>query len=256
MANNTSLRIADIIRDKELQGRDEHSYDHQADIAEHLKRGGKMQERPKVMKVTDRDNGFYLFDGFHTVGAFEEAGRATIPVQLFVGTWQECRDAAMVANIKHKALKRTRADKERVARMTLEDHPDWSDRFIAKRLAVSPELVKKQREHVPAAKTEARIGQDGKKRPMPPAKPKAAETTDDGAAAEVESAQTEPATKKGKKPLSLLDWKKHDECMGWLAGFISAVESHTQDRRDADEARSHFSAYLDNHAKIWRQRFK
>lgn len=242
MAGNTSLRICDIIRVKELQGREEHSSDHQSDIAEHLKRGGKLKNRPKVMRVTDRDDKLYAVDGFHTIGAYEDNGRSTIPVELFVGTWQDARDMATEANARHIGLKRSRKDKNRVVRMTLEDHPDWSDVAVAKHCHVSPQLAKDVRQTIPAAKAATtRVGIDNKRRTAKPqrATPKPTE------AAEPE--------RNGKPRAAKLDWEKHDSVMKWLNGFIEAAQSLTGNREDADEARALFSAYLDNHASHWRK---
>src|SRR5207244_12989857 len=108
MASNTPLTIDAIVRVPQLQGRVTHSDDHSSDIAETLKRKGKVP-RPKVMRIDDPADALhhghcYLIDGFHTVDGYEKAGRSMIPVAVAEGTWQDARDAAASANSQHTAL--------------------------------------------------------------------------------------------------------------------------------------------------------
>ena len=175
-------------------------------------------------------------DGFYRVAGYKIAGYQNVPVIVRHGTWQEARDFATSANTKHLARKRTIADKERAIRMTLEDHPDWSDNLVAKHTKTSATFVGEFRPEVKkAAETTVRVGQDGKKRPAPvPRKPRS------------ESGQPT------KREMRTFDWDRFDTYFRFIKTGVDACESLTSDKAGAKKAHAGLNGAFNIFAK-WRK---
>lgn len=90
----------------------------------------------------DEEGRFWLAEGFHRVAAALQAGFAELPCDVRQGSLRDAILHSAGANAAH-GLRRTNADKRRAVLMLLEDEEwaAWSDREIARRCAVSADLV-------------------------------------------------------------------------------------------------------------------
>jgi ParB-like chromosome segregation protein Spo0J len=111
-----------------------------------------------------------VIDGVHRVHAAKRVGRRTIRALIFDGDEIEARIEAVRSNITHgKPL--TLQEREAAAQRVLELVPAWSDRRIAMVSGLSPKTVARLRERATAdsAQSRARLGRDGRLRPVDPA---------------------------------------------------------------------------------------
>jgi len=111
-----------------------------------------------------------VIDGVHRVHAAKRVGRRTIRALIFDGDEIEARIEAVRSNITHgKPL--TLREREAAAQRVLELVPTWSDRRIAMVSGLSPKTVARLRERatVDSAQSRARLGRDGRLRPVDPA---------------------------------------------------------------------------------------
>jgi hypothetical protein len=85
---------------------------------------------------------YWLADGFHRVLAARVAGIREIEADVQMGTKRDALLYACGANAAH-GMRRTNEDKRRVVKRLLEDveWAKWSDREIAKRCRVGPDMV-------------------------------------------------------------------------------------------------------------------
>ena len=95
---------------------------------------------------------YWLGDGFHRVAAFRDAfidATRKIPVDVRAGTRRDAILHAAAANANH-GLRRTNADKHRAVETLLRDEEwgKWSDGEIARRCAVSAEMVRLTRKSI------------------------------------------------------------------------------------------------------------
>ncbi|MFS0691458.1 ParB/RepB/Spo0J family partition protein [Streptomyces nitrosporeus] len=108
-----------------------------------------------------------VVDGMHRLQAAMLQGEETIPVRYLDGPADEVFIHSVMANVSH-GLPLTLADRRAAARRILGSHPDLSDRAIARITRLSPKTVSAVRrvstEEVPQSK--ARIGADGRSRPL------------------------------------------------------------------------------------------
>jgi hypothetical protein len=207
MAATTTLKFDEIVLHPDLQGRKRISDEHVDDIAEAVEKRKKIK-RPRVIRVTDRDNQVFAIDQ-HRVKAYGKVQKV-VPVVLFEGTWQDARDMAMSSNVEHTALKLTTDDKERMVREALTDHNNWSDGKVAKHTGTSHTFVAEVRKSIPkAAATTERVGSDNKVRRTPSRN----------------GATVGGRGKRGGKPdgeastrnaASSFDWKLLEQHFGWL----------------------------------------
>jgi ParB-like chromosome segregation protein Spo0J len=111
----------------------------------------------------------HVIDGVHRVHAAKQVGRRTIRALIFDGNEIEARIEAVRSNITHgKPL--TLREREAAAQRVLEMVPAWSDRRIATVSGLSPKTVGRLRERatVDSAQSRARLGRDGRLRPVDP----------------------------------------------------------------------------------------
>jgi ParB-like chromosome segregation protein Spo0J len=111
-----------------------------------------------------------VVDGVHRVMAAQRAGRTVIRAVMFEGDETEVRIEAVRRNIAHgKPL--SLAEREAAAVAIIEGVPGWSDRRIAGVTGLSPKTVGRLRARatVDSPQLRARLGRDGKLRPVDPA---------------------------------------------------------------------------------------
>jgi ParB-like chromosome segregation protein Spo0J len=111
-----------------------------------------------------------VIDGVHRVHAAKKVGRRTIRALIFDGDEIEAHIEAVRSNITHgKPL--SLSEREAAAQRVLQLVPAWSDRRIAMVSGLSPKTVARLRERatVDSAQSRARLGRDGRLRPVDPA---------------------------------------------------------------------------------------
>jgi hypothetical protein len=108
-----------------------------------------------------------VIDGMHRLGAAKLRGEETVSVEFFDGDEAEAFVLAVKANITH-GLPLTGYDREAAVTRLLELYPQRSDRWIAGVAGLGPGMVAaiRSRVFVEDAATAARIGRDGKVRPL------------------------------------------------------------------------------------------
>jgi ParB-like chromosome segregation protein Spo0J len=106
-----------------------------------------------------------VLDGAHRLQAARLNGRETIAVLFFNGTETDAFVAAVQANTAH-GLPLTRADRQAAARRLLISHPHRSDRWIASVAGLAASTVGAIRARTAAGAADARIGRDGRVRPV------------------------------------------------------------------------------------------
>lgn len=107
-----------------------------------------------------------VIDGMHRLLAASLKGQDTIEVRFFDGSPQDAFLCAVEANVTH-GLPLSQADRRAAAGHIIETHPHLSDRAIAQLAGLSAKSVggiRRRSAVVPPVK--ARIGQDGKVRPL------------------------------------------------------------------------------------------
>jgi ParB-like chromosome segregation protein Spo0J len=110
-----------------------------------------------------------VVDGVHRVHAARALGRSTIRAVLFDGDESDAQIEAVRSNVAHgKPL--SLAEREAAARRILALVPDWSDRRVAVVSGLSPKTVGRLRARatVDSAQSRARVGRDGRLRPVDP----------------------------------------------------------------------------------------
>ncbi|MDN0200201.1 ParB N-terminal domain-containing protein [Streptomyces sp. S.PNR 29] len=108
-----------------------------------------------------------VIDGLHRLSAARLRGDDKISVVFFDGDEAEAFVLAVESNTTH-GLPLTTAERKLAARRIIASHPQWSDRMIASVAGIAPGTVaaiRRQSRHGAAAET-ARIGQDGRIRPV------------------------------------------------------------------------------------------
>ena len=114
-------------------------------------------EFPPVTVFYDGEES-WLADGHHRWLAHERAGKASIAVHVLPGSQRDAILHSVSANASH-GLARTQEDKRKAVKTILEDFEwsDWSDREIARKCAVSLQLVQAvKHEHLQGERVSAR----------------------------------------------------------------------------------------------------
>jgi hypothetical protein len=111
-----------------------------------------------------------VIDGMHRWRAAQLRGDRTVKVQFFDGDAYGAFVAAVRANVAH-GLPLTLADREAAAERILGWQPQWSDRSIGAVTGLAAGTVGtiRRRVHCAAPEETARIGRDGRVRPLNPA---------------------------------------------------------------------------------------
>lgn len=110
-----------------------------------------------------------VIDGLHRVRAAQLRGQDEIAVVLFDGGEEEAFALSALLNIRHGLPLALEERKESAARILL-NTPEWSDRFVASLVGLSPKVVANIRQcsTSDSRQLNRRIGRDGKARPVDP----------------------------------------------------------------------------------------
>ncbi len=108
-----------------------------------------------------------VIDGLHRLEAARLRRSPVIDVEYFDGSLQEAFLLAVESNVRH-GLPLSLQDRKAAAARILGIFPEWSDRAVARRVGLDHKTVGALRGRQPggAAGTGARIGLDGKSRPV------------------------------------------------------------------------------------------
>ncbi len=111
-----------------------------------------------------------VIDGAHRLLAASMRGQEEIDARLFDGDQASCFVMAVRANVTH-GLPLTLADRKAAARHIIRFYPNWSDRMIGSVSGLAARTVAGLRRHPGAElnQLDARVGRDGRVRPMNPA---------------------------------------------------------------------------------------
>ncbi|MGW4533725.1 ParB/RepB/Spo0J family partition protein [Nocardia sp. NPDC004340] len=133
--------------------------------AEHVERLAESQHRlPPILvhRPTMR-----VIDGAHRLRAAELRGDAQIDIVYFDGGEADAFALAVRANV-HHGLPLSSADRAAAALRLLRTHPQWSDRVLASVTGLAAKTIAAMRSDSRGAvpRVEARLGRDGKVRPV------------------------------------------------------------------------------------------
>jgi ParB-like chromosome segregation protein Spo0J len=108
-----------------------------------------------------------VIDGMHRLMAAQRNGRAAIEVEFFDGSEADAYVRGVASNIAH-GFPLTQADRRAAVARIIELHPDMSDRAIAQVTGVGARTVARVRGRTNSAAppANARVGKDGKVRPL------------------------------------------------------------------------------------------
>lgn len=116
---------------------------------------------PIIVRRTD----MRVVDGMHRLRAARLRGDPTIAVRFFDGDDREAFVLAVRTNVTH-GLPLSLADRKAAAEQIIASHPQWSDRMIATVAGLSAATVARLRRAHPESEPAARVGHDGKVRPV------------------------------------------------------------------------------------------
>lgn len=108
-----------------------------------------------------------VIDGMHRLRAARLRGRRSISVRFFDGPADLVFALAVEANVAH-GMPLSLRDREAAAARLVREHPDWSDRVIARTSGLSAKTVGAIRRRVgeDIPQVTARLGRDGRLRPV------------------------------------------------------------------------------------------
>ncbi len=106
-----------------------------------------------------------VIDGMHRLRAARLRGDTEIAVRFFDGDDQDAFVLAVRTNVTH-GLPLSLADRKAAARRIVMSHPHWSDRRIATTAGLSAATVARLRKEDAVPTASARVGQDGRVRPV------------------------------------------------------------------------------------------
>jgi len=115
--------------------------------------------------IVVRRGTYEVVDGLHRLLAARERGAATIAARFVDAGPDEAFVLAVQLNGAH-GLPLTLADRKAAADRIVTTNPAWSDRRIAAVTGLSPDTVGEIRRNGPSSGPDARIGRDGRVRPL------------------------------------------------------------------------------------------
>lgn len=135
MSIATTLELAKIIRDPDVQPREETNADAVTQYAEDMLAGIAF---PPVRVFTDGES-YWLSQGFHRTAAAEQAGILDIEVEVFEGSKEDAKWDAAGSNTEfdNTGMRRTSGDKKRAVLMALKLKPDATQQQIADHVGCS-----------------------------------------------------------------------------------------------------------------------
>ncbi|ORA45340.1 hypothetical protein BST19_20425 [Mycobacterium bouchedurhonense] len=119
--------------------------------------------------IVVHESSLRVIDGLHRVRAAQIRGQDEIAVAIFDGGEEEAFALSALLNTRHGLPLALEERKESAARILL-NNPEWSDRFVASFVGLSPKVVAniRQRSTSDSRQLNRRIGRDGKARPVDP----------------------------------------------------------------------------------------
>ncbi len=130
----------------------------------HIARLAAMEAKLPPVLVDRRS--MRVIDGMHRLLAASMRGHDSIEVRFFDGKPEDAFLRAVEANVTH-GLPLSQADRRAAAERIIESHPHLSDRAIAQLAGLSAKTVGVTRRRcAPALQPTARVGKDGKVRPL------------------------------------------------------------------------------------------
>ena len=154
-ADTRCVRIADLVLSDSPRTTGEND-DHARTLAE----AGTDLPPIVVQRGTNR-----VVDGRHRVRAAHLRGQTTIRARYFDGDDDAAFVLAVHLNARH-GLPLSLADRKKAAERILVAHPVWSNRAIASVAGISHKTVATLRQNVGVSAGQARIGRDGRRRPL------------------------------------------------------------------------------------------
>jgi ParB-like chromosome segregation protein Spo0J len=106
-----------------------------------------------------------VIDGTHRLMAAVLRGRETIEVEFYDGPAADAFLQAVKANVTH-GFPLSQTDRQEAAARIAASHPHLSDRAIAETAGLSAKTVARVRRRAEGQRTGARVGRDGKTRPL------------------------------------------------------------------------------------------
>lgn len=106
-----------------------------------------------------------VIDGMHRLRAAALRGQTEIGVRFFDGDDEDAFVLAVQTNVTH-GLPLSLTDRKAAAARIVVSHPNWSDRRIAATSGLSAATVARIRRHSAAPAPQARVGHDGRVRPV------------------------------------------------------------------------------------------
>lgn len=106
-----------------------------------------------------------VVDGMHRLRAARLRGETTIPARFFDGDDNDAFVLAVRTNVTH-GLPLSLADRKSAAERIITSHAHWSDRMIATVSGLSAATIARIRKAHPELTADARVGHDGKVRPV------------------------------------------------------------------------------------------
>jgi hypothetical protein len=121
---------------------------------------------PRAVLFEVEQGHFLIADGLHRITAMLTAGTTSATFDVFQGTYQDCLQFALKANLSH-GLRRSNADKRAGVIAALSSFRELSNVQIAELSAVGDDLVREVRKELEAdnliPQTDKRTGADGKR---------------------------------------------------------------------------------------------
>lgn len=106
-----------------------------------------------------------VIDGMHRLNVAQWHGQETIDVRFFHGSCQEAFRLAVKTNVAH-GLPLTLTDRQAATAKIIRSHPALSDRSIAANTGLAAKTVAAIRSRMAEATAPARVGRDGRVRPL------------------------------------------------------------------------------------------
>lgn len=139
----STIKIADITLDHELQPRVEINHAVVDEYTEAMQRGKSF---PPVVVFNDGTTN-WLADGYHRYKAAQKAGLENISAEFRTGTKTDALKFALSANATH-GLRRSQSDRRRAVIIALREFGELSDREIGRMVKVDGKTVAKYRQRV------------------------------------------------------------------------------------------------------------
>ncbi|MGB0384726.1 MAG: ParB N-terminal domain-containing protein, partial [Ardenticatenaceae bacterium] len=171
--NIKTIALDDITADQSMQQRAKFHDEIISEYAETLRNDGQLAP---VKVVRDQNGTLWLWDGFHTLEAAKQAGKATIKAEISRGTRRDAWEKSLSANETH-GIRRSRADRQKAVDNALSDREikisllekdaKYSFRSIAKLCNVGHQTVSRRWNDVHLPEISEEIDKAVRQEPLP-----------------------------------------------------------------------------------------